>query len=412
MISILVVDDKPARYTPFVSAVTPKYLTVENIDFRGNLKDALQALEDKLYDLVIVDMMLPTNPWSAAPEVDGGATLLEAIRTQDEIRRPQYIVGITSAETDAAEVAKTFNDSSWVLLRDISGDESWVGRLTDLVSHISAVTKEEATIRSTADVCVITALRSPEFEALKNLPLNWSDPIPLDSNTYVIEATLALGDESITIVAASCSRMGTTEAALLSSKLIHRYRPMMIAMTGICAGVENKVNIGDVIVGNPTWDWQSSKRVKDEDGKLSILPALDFINVEREILSRLELLSDDHVFLSAVKKNWAGDAPSTSLRILPGPMASGSVLVADGTTIGQIKETQHRELLALEMEAYAVYAAGRASNKPRPTVLALKAVCDFGNYLKDDKYQRYAAYTSAACFYEFLVRFGVELKRL
>ena len=61
------------------------------------------------------------------------------------------------------------------------------------------------------------------------------------------------------------------------------------------------------------------------------------------------------------------------------------------------------------MEAYGVYAAVRMASRPRPVVFSAKSVCDYGTMLKDDKYQRYAAYMSAQVVREFLTRYGSEL---
>lgn len=411
MISILIVDDKPSRYASLIQEIIPKYVAQDSIDFRANLKDSIDALESKLYDLIVVDMMLPLNAWSA-PDPAGGVNLLETIRTSTDIKRPQHIVGITAATNDDISVTSAFENNSWVLIREVSGDNSWASRLVNLISHLTATDQAEAELNYQKDICVVTALRTPEFQALQNLPLSWSEALPVDSNTYVYETSIQSGNDCLSVVAANCIRMGTTETALLCSKLIHRYRPRLLVMTGICAGVDGKVNIGDVVIANPSWDWQSCKVSKKPNEEAQVLPALDFIGVERELLSRLELLANDHTFLATVRSGWPGEVPSAALRIVSGPMASGSVLVADGETIKRVGDTQHRELLALEMEAYAVHAAARSSNKPRPSVLVLKSVCDFGNYLKDDKFQKYAAYTSASCFHEFIIRFGSDLKRL
>jgi nucleoside phosphorylase len=75
-------------------------------------------------------------------------------------------------------------------------------------------------------------------------------------------------------------------------------------------------------------------------------------------------------------------------------MASGAAVLADGSTVERIKQ-QHRELLGIEMEAYGVFAASEEAAEPRPTVFAMKSVVDFGDATKDDRFQKYGAYTSA-----------------
>jgi hypothetical protein len=58
-----------------------------------------------------------------------------------------------------------------------------------------------------------------------------------------------------------------------------------------------------------------------------------------------------------------------------------------------------------------MYSAARDSGPPRPAAFGLKSVCDFADHLKNDKYQKYAAYTSAQVLAEFVRRYGVQLTR-
>jgi nucleoside phosphorylase len=76
-------------------------------------------------------------------------------------------------------------------------------------------------------------------------------------------------------------------------------------------------------------------------------------------------------------------------------MASGASVISDDQESRNIV-LQHRDLLAIEMEAYAVMAASEYSIFPAPRALAIKSVCDFADQHKNDNWQKYAAYTSAA----------------
>jgi nucleoside phosphorylase len=404
---VLIVDDKLSRYNSFFGKIGIEY--EESVECCTSVKEAIHKLEDTVYDLLVVDMMLPSTPWKG-PEASGGAEVLEVIST-NQVNRPKYIVGITAATIDDQKVSDSFSKTIWTLLRVARGDNSWEERLHDIFLHIKKIHNQAPPPSYLTDVCVVTALRKPEFSALLSLPISWSDEIELDSNTFVRESQITSNGELISIVGANCSKMGTVETALLCSKLIQKYRPRLLVMTGICAGIK-KLNFGDVIAANPAWDWQSVKIVQDDSGKKTVLPALDFIGTEVEITNRLERLADDANFLFSVKNEFSGECPDTSLQLKVGPMASGSVLIADGETMETVKNTQNKDLLGLEMEAYAIYAAARNANRPKPVPLAMKAVCDYGNYLKDDKYQKYAAYTSARCFYEFIRRYGSDIKRL
>ena len=99
--------------------------------------------------------------------------------------------------------------------------------------------------------------------------------------------------------------------------------------------------------------------------------------------------------MAGIVAKWRGNKPRNLPRILPGPVASGASVVADGETIEDIKRTQHRKLLGLDMESYAVYAAAKDISPPRPIFFSAKAVCDHADPKKSDDYQDYAAFVSA-----------------
>jgi nucleoside phosphorylase len=92
------------------------------------------------------------------------------------------------------------------------------------------------------------------------------------------------------------------------------------------------------------------------------------------------------------------------LKVVIGPVASGSAVIADEDIVAEIK-LQNREVCAVEMECYGVFAAVANSSTPQPHVFTLKAVCDFADPHKNDKVQRYAAYSSARVMQLMLERY-------
>lgn len=103
-----------------------------------------------------------------------------------------------------------------------------------------------------------------------------------------------------------------------------------------------------------------------------------------------------------IARAW-GDKPTpANLNIRVGPMASGAAVLATSRAILPIAN-QNRELIAVEMEAYAVMAAADYGRKPSPIPIVIKSVCDFADAEKSDDWQDYAAFTSAR-FFDVLVK--------
>src|SRR5579885_2089069 len=59
---------------------------------------------------------------------------------------------------------------------------------------------------------------------------------------------------------------GPTEISLHLSSVLDEFKPCFAAMTGICAGDKNKVKLGDIVVAERAFSYDSGKIVQGQDG--------------------------------------------------------------------------------------------------------------------------------------------------
>ena len=79
-------------------------------------------------------------------------------------------------------------------------------------------------------------------------------------------------------------------------------------------------------------------------------------------------------------------------------------MLSDATAVSKVAE-QQREILSIEMEAYGIFVVAEESPEPRPRPFVVKSIVDFGDASKDDRFQAYAAYTSARFLAAFAERY-------
>ena len=249
---------------------------------------------------------------------------------------------------------------------------------------------------------MICALKNPELSAMRRLAWDWGELKPLDDNVFVYEGKFESGGKTFRVAAGYCTRMGVVSGAIHAARLIEAARPRHIIMAGICAGVAGKTKFGTSVLADPAWDWQSGK-IDGGKGQDRVAVSPHHLGVDHSIRAKFEVLMQDREFCRKVQDGWPGDCPN-EFEILAGPMASGSSVVADEKIISDIRR-HNRDLLAVDMEVYGVYAAAAAAARPKPIPFAVKSVCDYANPEKDDQYQAYAAYTCAETVREFLERF-------
>jgi nucleoside phosphorylase len=245
------------------------------------------------------------------------------------------------------------------------------------------------------DLVILTALRDPELDAVLNLPYNWSPKYFSDDPLAYHFGELPRSDRSISVVCACANRKGMPSSAAVASKLVHMFHPKYLVMLGICAGISNKTNLGDVIVADPTWDCGSGKQGIDSKGSSVFQATPHQVPLNMRISQIVAELADDESILKTIKRGWTSKVPEGVFKIHTGPMASGSSVIANKSFAEAIVE-QDIELIAIEMEAFAVMAAAEYSADPNLIAMVIKSVCDYADAEKSDDWQRYAAYTSAA----------------
>jgi nucleoside phosphorylase len=178
-------------------------------------------------------------------------------------------------------------------------------------------------------------------------------------------------------------------------------------MTGICAGIQGKARIGDAIFIDPSWDWQSGKYIREAEDLPRFLISPHQVGPTPAARAFAEQLKQDRELLSRIG-NEGPDEPPNVLRLLIGPVASGSAVVADEGVTSEIR-LQNRDTIRVEMEGYGFFVAAEGGSGPKPIALAIKAVCDLADSLKNDKYQRYASYVSAQILRHYIERYGPAL---
>jgi len=394
MLNVLVVEDNTRKLKEIVRCLTDGGLcSVDAVQDVRDANSAKNALKEKRFDLVVLDVALPLRS-DMDPSPNGGLDLLEEICSRDLYLKPDHIVGLTAFAAVLDEAKCHFDQNLWSVIKFEENNEEWKSQLQRKLRHIQAAkSAAEDNVGYESDLCILTALKETELQAVLNLPWGFEKhPVKHDATLYY-KGAFGDTERQRVVYAASASQMGMPVASALAMKMINRFRPRYFVMTGILAGAKGDTQLGDVICANPCWDWGSGKHTSDENG-VQFAQAPYQCTVDPELAGVVERVQADDEFLFQVYREWSGNKPRTNLKLHAGPIASGASVLADEQYFASIKK-QHRKLLGIDMEAYGVMAAVEISPFPQPKVCVLKSVCDFADAEKSDDFQQYAAYSSA-----------------
>lgn len=379
------------------------------IDVARSFIAATRHLERVAYDLLLLDIVLPIRD-GEQPASDGGKKVLTEIASGLTCRRPSHIICLTEFEERAELLEEDENRALVHIVIYREADSGWREALTTKARYVQARLLE-AEVRPRefqTDIAIITSSPLVELNAVRRLPgefvCEYSQSDALD---YYSTGWKRSDGRSLSIVACSAPRMGMTAAAVTACKVIERWRPKFLAMTGIAAGTRKKnANYGDVIVADSCFDYGSGKIEENDKGERIFIPSPTPLRIGPDEGAVLQRWEQGQLRMDEVRRAFDPPFPAVP-RLNVGVIATGAAVVQNQSIVDDILSNQ-RKVLGLDMEAYAIFEAAHLMSGPRPRVLVAKAVSDFATMRKNDKWQRYAAFTSARFVFEFFTN-AVEL---
>ncbi len=147
------------------------------------------------------------------------------------------------------------------------------------------------------DVCVVCALAEEAQAFLRvveeNCHLSWTNEINHRSAYDYRLATLPnVEGESLRVHLSWLPRYGPQEMLLHLSHVLEDCQPRLVAMTGICAGDRRHVTLGDLVVAERTFTYDTGKVLKDDQGQTVYLHDTMTYQVHGRTLQFLRLFED------------------------------------------------------------------------------------------------------------------------
>lgn len=388
---ILILEDEIEKMELIKAAILEIDLSIE-ISTSETFQEFQKQVERDKFHLIIVDLLVPQFEKSSTA-TDLTAQIIDATRDHACCNFRTPVVAITRFDEAAEENFKDLNHKDISVITFEVEKNNWKETLKGKIIT--------CTPSLTYDFVIICALQK-EANGFK-------DAGYIVGITEIIYGQqcrrIKIGEKSGVII--TCPRMGLVSSAITSSIAIELFKPKLICMSGICAGIDKKANIYDVVI--PDICHQHDFGKWGEDG---FEPEPYSVQIDSDVKSRINVILDSPDFKSTIKADIETakseipeDKDFFDFCVFPAPASSGSAVIADSNMVKVVKD-QHRKNTAFEMESFAVYEAARLSRE-KPKYFSAKTVVDDGGIHKSDKYHRIACILSAKVVYE-LIRRDVE----
>jgi len=382
---VLIVDDTYSEKTRIIAS---KLTATADVEFEvcQSTRDALKILRSKPVNVLIVDLQIPDFLGSDI-EIDGGVKLLKSISERsDELNVPTHIIGVTAHRDSFDSASQYFLDQGWPLLMEKDLENRFSTLIQSKLDHSQDV-------EGNIDVVIITALKHTELEAVLKLPYSWCEFLVKGNfHTFYKGEFVDKSGVAKKVITLGCTRMGSSSSAVTATQVLSMFNPKLILMVGIAAGIKGKVDLGDVLVADSSWDWESGKSTVEAD-KSIFKTAPHQIQLDQRYRDTFQNVAVSRAGLDAIQNDWSQPMKVNRLKLHVGPIVSGSSVLEDPSLVERI-QSQHRGVIGIEMEGYGVALASSLSSSGAKWLL-IKSVCDFAGPDKNDDYQAYSAYTSS-----------------
>jgi len=390
---ILILEDSPTKLNKLLEVIAEIDETIEP-KLCKVFHDLVTEVNRDTYDLVIADLKVPLYG-DNNEEVDVSDRLLDCIRDTDCQNFKTPVIAVTKYDNLAEDNFRALNRCDINVITYDSTNDNWKQPFRSKIQSCFP--------KKLYDFIIVCALEK-EADAYHEAGYNLGKRFISDGITC---RRIDINSQEGLII--TPPRMGLVNSAILSARAIDLFKPKLICMSGICAGIEGKANIYDVIIPEICHQHDAGKWTND--GFIPELYDVPLVHVTQITIDKIIKEGD---FISTLKENitlrrneFPPDSDLLNFEVYLAPASSGSAVVADNDILENIK-VQHRKKTAFEMESYALYEAARQSLES-PIFFSAKAVVDNGNSHKGDEYHRVAAILSAKTIYEIISRGIAEL---
>jgi nucleoside phosphorylase len=257
------------------------------------------------------------------------------------------------------------------------------------------------------DLAIIAAKSVPELTQLLSIgEAQWTERRhPASPSTYHFTQWRSDDGSTLKVIAVSPRSIGMTAAAIEATQLLHLCTPRYLALVGIAAGMDSTWKTGDILFAKTCFDYAAGKIESGENSKIAFTPDGDGIEIAPSLVEWARTVEREPELRLAVQADWVdGTSGGSFPRIHIGPLASGPFVVASDVVKAMIRD-QRRNVIVLDMEAFAVAKAAHECARGRTEPFVIKAISDFGDYKKSDESQVKAAFFASRFLHRFTKRY-------
>ena len=266
------------------------------------------------------------------------------------------------------------------------------------------------------NIAIIT-VTDEEMSAVKtnipNLKMIQSDALDDDSGVYY-SGTLECNPK-VRFIVAQAPHQGIPSASSLTTKIVLKFKPRLVAMLGHAAGNKNLISslkLGHILIAEEAVNYNQihyiQKKISSGENEFVKKDKKNVIDIEHYFKSKLKDFYTTPGILDSIRDSYPNKNYFEQIDIHIGKIVTGDSLMSSQARFDEII-SDNPNTIGLDMETYGVYyAAKHTLHSNKPFFVAIKSVSDFGSHQTKfeinqttSERQKYACHTSVKFFIDF-----------
>lgn len=368
MVKVLICEDTDTKMAAIVAFIEETGISGIEIEKATSMAEFTSKFDQDV-DICIIDIRIPAYSGGRADQ--NGIGVLQHLESSSN--GSAKLLAISSYPKEFEDIRSRF-ERQGCILADFTKTEGWQYLLRSLILQCAN--------KRRFDFLIFTALRKERAPYTAMAELHGKSTTSDGLTRYDVQVGSRFGS----II--ELPRMGLIDASIIAAKCIDRYAPSLVGMSGICAGFEGRAEMGQLMISETTYEYQTGKWTGDGFEAEPYQVAM----TEPMRARTREIIEDDDL-VATLEGNWKGNRPEQRRRPKMSVFTSGSAVIADAAYLEQV-QTHHRKVAGLDMEVFGIHRAAALSSRG-PDVLCAKVVVDMGSETKDDKLHPYGCMVSA-----------------
>lgn len=262
--------------------------------------------------------------------------------------------------------------------------------------------KKKVEPQLSADIAIVTIVDEEAAAVRRGFGMQVANPFVLE-NRYYDCCDYTVNGKTFKIVHFQNTAQGNYRMATSVSQLISNFRPKLMVLLGIAGGIKDDVNIGDVVIADEIF-YYDSRKVRETNKDDRRLKSYKITTAMSHQVARYRSWVNEEKI-----NNKADGGSSSSYNLHIAPIGTGEAVVGDAhADISKWLLLTNSKVCAVETEAAgfvdAIAESGNCNGNFNLNYLVVRGISDKADAAKDDKHRMTASENAVAVLKDFIVR--------